>query len=227
MMQSVLYSKLSGEDLNKSPLTDAEIALMKKASRWVIFLAFFQLTMAIFSSSPIQWILAAIFVPLGVVGATRRRPKMLIAHFVYSIFLYLVSLMAVVFLILYCESCDWPVYAFTFLIVLVQAVGMRHSRILISLVKLEQQSALPINAIVTPVPQQFVQQPSFVEQPQQQQQSEETQPQPMFYAIPVPFNGQVPQGYYPMPMPMAYPLLHPQQQPAVADAAYPPFPYKQ
>jgi len=215
------YSKLKDNE----KLTDTEIVLMKKAKRWVIFLAFFQLTMAIFSANLLQWILAAVFVPLGVVGASRSRPKMLVAHFVYSVFEYILSLIGIVWLILYCDDCSWAVYLIAFLIILIQAIGMRHSRILIALVKIQEALSLPTINNVSVQEQQQIElqiQQSLMEQQQPQQQEEQQQqqfpqqpyPQQVYYAIPMPYGqqqGMAPQ-YYPVPMPLAYPLMHAQQQ---------------
>lgn len=231
---AVLYSKLAPTE--NGNLTDSEILLMKKASRWVIFLAVFQLVLAIFSGSLLHWILAAIFVPMGIVGAARRRPKLLVAHFVYSVFQYVLSLMGIVFLIVYCDECSWPIYLIAFFIIIIQAVGMRHSRILITLVKLQETPVLPMVAVQQ---QEYTPQPPVVEQQQQQQQQpqegeQQQQQQPFFYVIPMPYgqqpNAQQPAGMMPAyyPMPMAYPLLHPQQQQELSGEA-PTFPsvYKQ
>jgi len=216
------YTKLPNSE--NGNLSESEVRMMKKSTRWVVFLAFFQLMMAIFSANLLHWIMAAIFVPLGIVGAIRQRPKMLVAHFVYSVFQYIFSLIGIVYLILYCDECSWPIYLIAFLIILVQDVGMRHSRILIALVKFQQTATLPM---VVPQQQELqsqqidMQQPSATPQfPIQEQSMEQQQQQPfhqpMFYAIPMPYGqqqqgqpGMVPQFY---PVPMGYPLLHPQQQ---------------
>jgi len=186
-------------------LTETELRLMRRSSRWVVFLSFFQMVLAIFSGSLIQWILAAIFVPMGIVGACRRRPRMLVAHFVYSVFLYILCLIGVVYLILYCDRCDWPVYLFTFVIILVQAIGMRHSRILLTLIRM-QECALPVQTIV-------VQSQMQIQQPEQQTPHGDEQqlpPQPIFYAIPMGYGEQGAPQYYPMPV--GYPYM---QQPVV------------
>jgi len=225
------YSKLS----DSNGLTDAELNMMKRSKRWVTFLAFFQLIMAIFSGNLLQWILAAIFVPLGLVGVSRQQPRMLVAHFVYSVFQYVGSLIGIVWLVLYCDECTWPIYVFAFLIVLIQAIGMRHSRILIALVRIQQATSLPVvNNNITieqqqvemqvPIVQQQQQEPEKQqeeEQQQQQQQQFPQYPQPMFYAIPMPYGQQPQQGMVPQYYPMAYPFLHPQQQPLPDAPAYP------
>jgi len=230
-MTHVTYSPLVTKPENGN-LTDSEVCLMRKATRWVVFLGFFQLTMAIFSPNILSWILAAIFVPLGVVGATRRRPKMLVAHFVYSVFVYIFSLLGIVYLILYCDECSWVIYLISFLIILVQAIGMRHSRILIALVKIQQTPSLPMVSVVE---QQSVQQPQQIDVQQQTEQSTFEQqpqqyPQPYFYAIPMPY-GQQPNQHQPMMVPqyypMAYPLLHSQQPVGMPEAPVYPTVYKQ
>jgi len=229
------YSKLSEPT---SALTDAEMAIMRRAKRWVIFLAFFQLAMAIFSANILQWLLAAIFVPLGIVGVTRQQPRFLVAHFVYSVFQYVGALIGIVWLILYCDECRWPIYVFAFLIVLIQALGMRHSRILIALIKIQQAASLPVvnNTIVEQQqssiemqqqPQQQQQQivvPQEHKEVEQQQQQFPAFPQPVYYAIPMPYGQQPQQGMAPQYYPMAYPFLHPQQQQHMMEA---PTVYKQ
>jgi len=219
-MKAVAYSKLASE--GNGNLTDSEVLLMKKASRWVIFLAIFQLVLALFSANLIHWILAAIFVPLGIVGATRRRPKLLVAHFIYSVFQYVISLMGIVFLIVYCDECSWPIYVIAFFIIIIQAIGMRHSRILITLSKIQETPVLPMVAVVQ---HQEQPQPTPQPQPQPQQveavQQTEQQPQPFYYVVPMPYGqptNSPPAGMVPpfFPMPMAYPLLHPQQVPSEA-----------
>jgi len=170
---------------------------------------------------------------------------MLVAHFVYSIFQYIFSLIGIVYLILYCDECSWPIYLIAFLIILVQAIGMRSSRIMIALVKL-QQAPTPLPMVVEfqqelPSQQIDFQQPApptpQQSEEEQQQHPQQQQPQsPLFYAIPMPYGqqpqqgqpGMVPQFY---PIPIGYPLLHPQQpqqQPVVMpDASAYPAVYKQ
>jgi len=210
------YLKLA--PVENGNLTETELRLMRRSSRWVVFLSFFQMFLAIFSGSLLQWILAAIFVPLGIVGALRRRPRMLVAHFVYSIFLYILCLVGVVYLILYCDRCDWPVYLITFLIVLVQAVGMRNSRILLTLIRM-QEAALPVQTMVQPQ-MQMQMQPQFQMQQQATPNGEEQQaPQPIFYAIPMGYGQGAPQYY---PMPVGYPQFQPQiAMPGQEEVAYP------
>jgi len=206
------YVKLA--PVENGNLTETELRLMKRSARWVVFLSFFQMILAIFSGSLIQWLLALIFVPMGIIGACRRRQRLLVAHFVYSIFLYILCLLGVVFLILYCEECDWPVYLFTFVIILVQAIGMRHSRILLSLVRI-QESALPVQQQMMIQPQFHIPQPPV--QPPTPEEEQQFVPQPFFYAIPMGYTqGGAPQYY---PMPMGYPLLQPPAQ--EEEVAYP------
>jgi len=209
------YLKLA-PPVENGNLTETELRLMRRSSRWVVFLSFFQMVLAIFSGSLLFWILAAIFVPLGIVGACRRRPKMLVAHFVYSIFLYILCLLGVVYLILYCDRCDWPVYLITFLIVLVQAVGMRHSRILITLIRI-QEAALPVQTVFVQ-PQQIQMQQPQLQQSTPNGEEQQLPPQPIFYAIPMGY-GQAPQYY---PMPVGYPQFQPQVvMPGQEEAVYP------
>jgi len=135
------YTPVPHSDVEKAvinPLTADEECLVKKASRWVIFLCFIQLLMAVgnlLCGGIITMCISALFISLGIVGAAKQRVRLLTVHFVYSLVLYIISLIGVVIVILYCDGCKWWIYLGGFFFILLQAIGMRHSRILISLLR--------------------------------------------------------------------------------------------
>jgi len=120
-------------------LSEVELIQLKKSSRWVIFLCFLQLAMALVNllcGNIIMICVSALFISFGIVGVAKQRPRLLVLHFVYSLVLYILSLIGFVLLILYCDKgCEWWFYAVGFFGVLFQAIGMRHSRTLICLIK--------------------------------------------------------------------------------------------
>jgi len=201
-------------------LTDEEIVLAKKATRWVILLCFVQLTIAFVGflcGNFLLMILSALFVSTGIVGAIKQRVKLLTVHFIYSLVLYVISLIAIVLLILYCQGCRWWFYVGGFFIVLFQAIGMRHARVLIFLLK--KQAGVNMNCYFqknkcnmfeekeckeeTPVPQAAELPPNFV------------YPFPAHQVISMQAQPNVPQ-YLPF-QPVQYPIM---QQP-INLAAYP------
>jgi len=121
------------------PLSDAEKCMVSRSRKWVVFTSLLQLVMNafFFLIAAGYWlilpIVSSIFISLGIVGAARQRPRMLIAHHVYSLLLYILSLVGLILMILYCDHCYWVAYAIGFLVVLFQAIGLRHSRMLIRL----------------------------------------------------------------------------------------------
>jgi len=143
MNSNTQYIPLSDEEKANNvttpvELTQAELLIVKKASRWVIFLCFVQLLLALLGlvcGGILLMGVSAIFISIGIVGAAKQRVRLLTVHFVYSLVLYILSLIGVVLLILYCDGCRWWIYVAGFFIILIQAVGMRHSRILICLLK--------------------------------------------------------------------------------------------
>jgi hypothetical protein len=159
-----------------TPLTEVEITLMRKATKWVYVLCFIQLLVAIgnlLCGGIIAMAISALFISIGIAGVRKQRVRLLTVHFVYSLVLYILSLIAVVLVILYCDGCKWWIYVIGFFTILFQAIGMRHARILITLLrkkeggqacvfsckskcnseKIEQQS-IPIETVTSPVIQQ-------------------------------------------------------------------------
>jgi len=121
------------------PLSETERCMVNRSRKWVVFTSLLQLIMNAFFFLIAEgyWliipIVSSIFISFGIVGAARQRPRMLIAHHVYSLLLYILSLVGLILMILYCDHCYWVAYAVAFLLVLFQAIGLRHSRMLIRL----------------------------------------------------------------------------------------------
>jgi len=219
------------------PLTDAEKCMVNRSRRWVVFTSLLQLVMNafFFLVAAGYWLIipiaSSLFISFGIVGAARQRPKMLIAHHVYSLLLYILSLVGLIMIILYCDDCHWGVYAAAFVLVLFQAIGLRHSRMLIRLTfkanggcawrcarwrrcqrscqnnqtQTQTQSVpeVPITPVMaTPAPES----------------SAPSAPAPayipMYYAYPQQFQQfqQFPSNYFPM-QPMPYPMQVPPQAP--------------
>lgn len=139
---------LPSQEYSPVPTSDTVIAVVeparpsaevveriKSSSRVVAFFCFIQLVLAALglftSGSIIMFCITAVFVSLGAAGVSKRRPRLLVAHFVYSIVVYVLSLIALVYVVLYCDDCSWVVYAVIGLWILIQAIGLKHSRMLI------------------------------------------------------------------------------------------------
>jgi len=112
--------------------------MITRAARRVVFLCFVQLVMATLSllrGGLIVVGISAIFIALGIVGAAKRRVRLVILHFVYSIVLYILSIIGLVLMFIYCHDCKWWMYTIGFLFIVIQAIGLRSSRMLICLLK--------------------------------------------------------------------------------------------
>jgi len=136
--QVPVSDNIVAEERASNLLSEQEEKLAKKATRMVVLLCFVQLLLALLSlvcGGIIMMCISAIFISIGIVGAAKQRVRLLTVHFVYSLVLYILSLISVVLIILYCDGCKWWIYVSGFFIILFQAVGMRHSRILICLLK--------------------------------------------------------------------------------------------
>jgi len=119
-------------------LSEEELLMMKKSRRWIIVLCFVQLVVAFFGltlGGLIFMCVSALFISIGVVGAAKQRVKLLTVHFIFSLCLYILSLIGVVVVILYCVGCKWWIYLIGFFVILFQAIGMKHARILIFLLR--------------------------------------------------------------------------------------------
>jgi len=123
---------------NPVPLSEEDIFWMCKAKKGVVFLSLVQLFFAFFvlshGSLPVM-LATTIFAFFGLVGVRKQNVRLLTAHFVYSLILYIFSLIGLVALFIYCENCPWYTYVIVFVFVLIQAIGLRHSRLLIVLIK--------------------------------------------------------------------------------------------
>jgi len=237
-MSSVNYIPLQEENStnNAQPAapsqpTQAELVLIRKSARFVYLLAFIQLVMGFFAmlaGGIVIMIITALFTSMGIVGACRRRPRMLIAHFVYSLVLYIFTLIGIVAMIVYSHHGSLWGFILGFTLLVIQAVGMRHLRIMIGYARLypnarcnfsarcarkcnQTQTQTQNNHVAVQVeaqPQQQEQTP--VQAPQVPQPvAPQFYPQPQVVAIPQPYMAMqnfqpvryVPQQGFPM-MPM-------------------------
>jgi len=203
--------------------TTAEMCLIRRSSRFVYVLSFLQILFGMFAlfgfGSLVVGILSVFFPVMGIVGACKRRPGLLIAHFVYSLILYVFTLIGIILMIVYCDHCNFWGYLIGFLLLVLQAIGMRHLRIMISYARLyptrrcnwSARCAARCNtnkACQTQCNQVSVQ----VDSPQEKQEAPQVPvPQvPQFY--PAPPMVAVPQPYVAMQnmQPMRYPMMTPQ-----------------
>jgi len=207
------YTPLESGETGPSP---PEMYLMARSSRGVVMLSLLQMAVAVFTmltaGSFIFSSITIVCAIIGISGAARRRTCLLIVHFVFSLVLYLLTLVFLIMLVLYCINCRWWVYLIGFLFIIIQAIGLRHSRTLIAFSKkfgplrcsrgvccrnnqqvssTETQTQPAIEQQVTPI----VTPVQIQEQPKQQQMA-----QPMYPVFP--FNPQQPGA------PLRYPLLH-------------------
>jgi len=112
--------------------------LITRSARRVVFLCFIQLvmaTLALLRGGLIAVGVSAIFISLGIVGAAKRRVRLVILHFIYSIVLYILSIVGLVLMFIYCHECKWWMYTIGFLFIVIQAIGLRSSKMLICLLK--------------------------------------------------------------------------------------------
>jgi len=228
-MSSSEYNQIpleEGQNKTENVPTADEMAMIIRSTRGVLLLCWVQMAIGalLFSTQLIGLIISGIIVVgvvIGIIGAAKKNSCCLIAHFVFSLLLYIFSMLIVMGFIVYCNSCSWWYFFGGLLFIFVQAIGMRHSRILITLVR-KYKGNLPRccstrrwcranrrnqcqNSSVqtqTPAPVQTsiqTQTPSIQTQtPSIQNQT----PTPMFF-IPQPqdSNGAFPtQQFYPQPM---------------------------
>jgi hypothetical protein len=131
-------AELEQENFNqrKIPTID-ELKCKKYSSYWVIFLCFLQMGIALFAfwfGSYITIILTTIFTTFGFQGVTKGNVRYLIIHFIFSITLYILSVIGDLALILYCK-CPWWVFVIAIILIMLQGIGLKHSRLLISYYK--------------------------------------------------------------------------------------------
>jgi len=144
-MNTTGYTELPtvSENAQETPKpTDAEALLMRRSAGIVFIVAFFQLAMTVFSAGPDKddWvsivvpIVCGLFAFFGIVGSIRKRPCLLIAHFIYSLACYIFTVVAFIYIVLNYWVDVWG-YLVGFGAMLLQAFGLRHSRILIGLTR--------------------------------------------------------------------------------------------
>jgi len=130
---------VTSEDALPQP-TPAEMCLIRRSSRFVYFLGALQVLFGLFSllflGSIILGVLSFLFPIMGMIGTCKRRPGLLIAHFVYSLILYVFTLISIILMIIYCDHCSFIGYVIGFVLLVLQAVGMRHLRIMIGYARL-------------------------------------------------------------------------------------------
>jgi len=207
--------------------SEEEQRMMKRSAGVVIFLSFVQLCLAFFTLlAGGIWIMciSTLFISIGIVGAVKRNLKLVIVHFVYSLILYILSVVGLVLFVFYSSYINWWIYIGGFFLILFQALGIRHSRILIGLLRKaspcasrcgrSKKCSRPCNdniqvTIAENNAVELEQQPQQPQQPEQQVPAPSAPQMPVFYPgqqmIPVPFMPQ----YYPL-QPASYPM--PQQQ---------------
>jgi len=239
-MSSSEYNQIpleEGQNKTENVPSAEEIAMVVRSTRGVFLLCWVQMAVGalLFSTQLVGLIISGIIVAgviIGIIGAARKNSCCLITHFVFSLLLYIFSMLIVMGFIVYCDSCSWWYFLGGLLFILAQAVGMRNSRILITLTRkykgnlpkccasrrwcrsnrsqcqnssVQTQTAAPAqNSIQTQTPM------VFIPQPQNSNGALPTQqfyPQPMFAPpgfAPPGFapQGFAPPGYAPMQMPM-------------------------
>jgi len=208
--------------------SQADMCLIRRSSRFVYFLCFIQIAFGMFAlfgfGSLVLGIVSVLFPIMGIVGTRKRRPGLLIAHFVYSLIIYIFTLITIILMIVYCDHCSFWGYVAGFILLVLQAIGMRHLRIMIGFARLyptyrcnwnsrcaskcntnkacqTQQVSIQVETPQQQVPQQ--------QQQQQQVPQQQYYPAPQVVAIPQPYMAM--QNMQPMNMQnMRYPMMTPQ-----------------
>jgi len=184
-------------------LDEAEKILLNRSTRWVFFLIILQLIMTIkmvfFGGNFVSVIINSLFISIGIVGVSKKHRKLLTVYLIYSLILYVFSLIGVVVLVLYCDGkhAIW-IYVTGFFIILFQAIGMKHIRKMVMILQsvevqnknckmaqcaieeitLEKESVSPQNYPVYPIPShQFM---AMQMQPGQQV--------PQYFPYPIPYD---------------------------------------
>eukprot|EP01118_Nematostelium_gracile_P004330 TRINITY_DN15064_c0_g1_i1.p1 TRINITY_DN15064_c0_g1~~TRINITY_DN15064_c0_g1_i1.p1 ORF type:complete len:225 (+),score=48.91 TRINITY_DN15064_c0_g1_i1:3-677(+) len=121
-----------------SSLSDEEEISYLESSRWFLVLCFVQLALAAFAflnGGFFMLLFSVIFVSMGLSGLRHKRSKFLTVHFVYSLMVYIFSLITIFSIVIYDEHLPIGFLFVSLVIVLAQAIGLRHSRNLIMLAK--------------------------------------------------------------------------------------------
>jgi len=184
-------------------LDAAERILLKRASRWVLFLCFLQTVMTIpafFAGHFFYVLFSLIFITMGLVGLKRQGVKLMTAHLVYSIIIYIFSLIGVVLTVLYCDQDhSWWVYIIGFFMILFQAIGMKHSKRMILLLKKRELGSKLNHCVLQEIKVMAENVP-----PQTQNVAMYPIPNQQFMAMQMQPDQQIP-TYFPMVVP--YPMM--------------------
>jgi len=128
------YSAVS-ENAEANNVNSDLLNRIRTSSRVVAFYCFVQMVVAgifLFHGRIFEFCLTALFVSIGLAGVIKRKYRLVIAHFVYSVVVYIFTLVVLVFAILYCDDCQWFEFVIIGLFAVIQAIGLKHSRLLIS-----------------------------------------------------------------------------------------------
>jgi len=193
-------------------LEAAEKILINRATRWVLFLCLVQSIMCFFSMFAghlFQVWFGILFISMGIIGVKKQNIKLLTAHFVYSIITYILTLIGIVLVVLYCDQRHaWWVYITGFFLILFQAIGMKHSKRMICLLKKRQLGDQVINCEAHKCMMQEINIMIENAAPEAQSQNIAMYPIPnqQFMAMQMQPDQQVP-SYFPMVIP--YPMMQP------------------
>jgi len=220
MAKDIQYSPLETQEASNiaeikritRELDEAEKILLNRSSKWVFFLCFLQLILTIktvfFGGSLLSVVLNSLFISIGIVGTAKKNARLMTIHFIYSLVLYVMSLVGIVALVLYCdgEHAIW-IYVSGFFLILFQAIGMKHSRKMVVIlksiaidekcrmsecaleeIKMEKESVTPQSYPVYPIPShQFM---TMQMQPEQVPQ----------YFVPYDLHDQTQNAFIPIPV---------------------------
>jgi len=129
---SVQYSAVPNTELTQDEQLNQ---IVKTSGRIVAFICIIQLLFAtvvlLAGNSLVCFIVTAVFVSIGLTGVIKRRYCLVIAHFVFSVVAYVFTLIALVVSIIYCDDCSLFSYCMVTLLVIVESVGLKHSKLLI------------------------------------------------------------------------------------------------
>ena len=230
MGQKMSYSALPTNATDGAAMECA----IQRAKKWVVFTCLLQLVIGIFlllGGALLPAIVIIVFSMLGLGGVRKQNRRLLISHFAFTMVVYIFSLIGLVALLVYCHGCSWIIFLVDFVFILFQAIGLKHSRILITLtpaVPCERRCQTEQTQTVvqeTQTPQQTVQ--ASTQTPTAPTAQPPVYP-PIAFAMPFPQNGQ--QQFYPM-QPIRYPTMQqpvqimpqfmPYMQPINADSQQP------
>jgi len=120
-----------------TPLPTAlEQSQMRRSTAFVVVTSLVQFFFGILlflSGGFLFAIITILFASIGIIGCHKRHYKMLTAHFVYSLGLYILTLIVNILLIF--EGTNFIVNVIGLGIMIFEAIGLRHSRIMITMAK--------------------------------------------------------------------------------------------